>query len=260
MKPEIAEFIEAHVLDSVYLASRISNPERCLEDYEENFIFPARLFEKATGFSGVSQEYIFPDGLSPAAFDLKITEAQTRWFCAQAMHELVSGDDARDPNDRFLCLYGGIVNAYKRDLYDDLQSLSSYGDITAADWREAAGDAKAACEIELLAAYDELKELNPVLNAIPLARDDFRQISNVVAGVTSNFNVADITTCVTHKKEDEPRIVGRTSALTKRLVRDLDIAEEIEPGIPLIGWMCAPSTFLKIEQQLDKREQKQAAR
>ena len=117
--------------------------------------------------------------------------------------------------------------------------------ILTSELAEQRPDIKAAFK-DLYAYVDIFKSLNPELNDIQVAPDDWHQIYGFVRGVVSGFSVQDIDAWVSH-------------ALNRKMVDHLE-----ERMIPLKGemlcegrgwvpWVPCPETVQKIHKDLDDK-------
>ena len=104
--------------------------------------------------------------------------------------------------------------------------------------------------------FDELLSLNPVLSGINFDRNDDTQLTNVIRGIASGFNVSDINyylKCLGQGGVMELAVNCDGTELERKALEKQIQLKLGENPLTGIGWVASPETLQKIWDQVQER-------
>lgn len=268
----------AYITQAV-LTQAMRHPDIMHHARPEAFCYPAADFETEAGLTGIAKAYTLPQGKTPeslflelypqvvqisllesyhqrlAPYDKGITASELEAKANQAQHHyehyahmLIHNRHQLDTEERD----EGLLTA--RELRDHAlewrsmaQLAAQFGALHPIQTQQALKQARMHFEQEAKACYAELEALNPELQVLTPQIENNGQRWNVLHGIFSHFNVADIHHFSIAEKNLTDSLQDRQWAQRYRQV-------EKESGVTL-NWVPASSTMMRILEQLQQRGQ-----
>lgn len=263
------------------IQKHVQQHDRYISALEEPWTYPSEKFEKVSGLSGISREYILPEGMTPPDmyFAIAVCEAEHDMLSgyvdmaqkmggftlenlevfakqlrqAQAIHRRemkdVQANGSLDEMEE-KAMHGYQLEYYASNL-DGMRDLLQAG-CDAPTLKTLTEQANAKAHAIINKTYNELESRNPELSVLTPQIENMTQKRFVVLGALSKYNVADI------KGFSIDGITYREAQKDPQWARQWDEIQQ-KTGGQLDGWIPAKSTQMKILQQLRQREAKDMA-
>jgi hypothetical protein len=102
------------------------------------------------------------------------------------------------------------------------------------------------------AALTEISKLNPSIQAIPYDKSNDNDSYDVLHGVVSGINVADITYYLLRRRASESNAQFPKERI--RLEQERKICEQIGHDSEALDWVASPETLEAIQRQIKGRD------